>query len=137
VLPPPTPDPSPPRPSAAATPPAAPPPSPPVENDDAAIRAVIRTYARAIETKNVELFRSVRPNLSAAEEARLRDSFRQLDAKVDIVVDELRIDGRAATARLSRRDTIATGGRKQTVNSRQTLKLTKAAAGWVISEIGQ
>jgi serine/threonine protein kinase len=137
VLPPPTPDPSPPRPSAAATPPAAPPPSPPVENDDAAIRAVIRTYARAIETKNVELFRSVRPNLSAAEEARLRDSFRQLDAKVDIVIDELRIDGRAATARLSRRDTIATGGRKQTVNSRQTLKLTKAAAGWVISEIGQ
>ena len=108
----------------------------PVESDDALIRGVIRTYERAIETKNVDLFRSVRPGLSSAEEGRLRASFNQVDSQqVDIVVDDLRVDGRAATVRLSRRDTVMSGGRRQTNASRQTLRFEKAAAGWIITEI--
>ena len=65
----------PPRSTAASPtpPPSTIPPSSPVESDDALIRGVIRTYERAIETKNVDLFRSVRPGLSAAEERSLRD----------------------------------------------------------------
>jgi hypothetical protein len=100
------------------------------------VRGVIRTYERALETKNVDLFRSVRPGLSAAEETRLRDSFRQVDShQIDIVVDELRVEGRTATVRLSRRDTIVNGGRRQTQQSRQTLRLEKTTAGWIISDI--
>src|SRR4030095_7183665 len=61
------------------------PPTSPVESDDALVRGVLRTYERAIETKNVDLFRSVRPGLSAAEENRLRTSFSQVDSQqVDI-----------------------------------------------------
>jgi serine/threonine protein kinase len=123
-------------PRATATAPATVPPASPVESDDAAVRGVIRTYERALETKNVDLFRSVRPGLSAAEETRLRESFRQVDShQIDIVVDELRIEGRTAAVRLSRRDTIVNGGRRQTQASRQTLRLEKSAAGWIISDI--
>ena len=128
----------PPRTAAAAPPPTQPasPPASPVESDDALVRGVIRTYERAIETKNVDLFRSVWPGLSAAEESRLRASFSQIDSQqVDIVVEDLRIDGRTATARLSRRDTIMSGGRRQTASSRQTLRLERAAAGWIITAI--
>ena len=108
----------------------------PVESDDALVRGVLRTYERSIETKNIDLFRSVRPGLSAAEENRLRTSFSQIDSQqVDIVVEELRIEGRSATVRISRRDTIMSGGRRQTASSRQTLRLEKAAGGWIITAI--
>jgi serine/threonine protein kinase len=112
------------------------PPTSPVESDDALVRGVLRTYERSIETKNVDLFRSVRPGLSAAEENRLRASFSQIDSQqVDIVVEELRIEGRGATVRISRRDTIMSGGRRQTNSSRQTLRMEKAAGGWIITDI--
>jgi serine/threonine protein kinase len=108
----------------------------PVESDDSLIRSVIRTYERAIETKNVDLFRSVRPGLSAAEETRLRSSFTQIESQqVDITIEELRVDGRTATVRISRRDTIVSGGRRQTAMSRQTLRLEKNAANWIITDI--
>jgi hypothetical protein len=107
--------------------------------DDAAIRAVIATYERAIESKNLELFRSVRPGLSAAEETRLRESFRQIDSQdVTIRVTELKISGRTAVARLARTDVIVSAGRRQPpLSSQQTLTLTKGGSGWVISEIGR
>jgi serine/threonine protein kinase len=138
-------------PPAAATPPPAPAPaakpSTPAETvkvpsasevEGAAIRAVIATYERAIETKNIDLFRSVRPGLSAAEEGRLRDSFRQVDSQdVTIRITELKISGGTATARLARTDTIVSAGRRQTQSSQQTLQLTKGASGWVIAEIGR
>jgi len=121
---------------------AAPPPdtstTSPVESDDAAIRRVINTYKAAIEKKNVELFRSVRPGLSSADEARLRDSFRQVDSQqITLVVEEIRVDGRTATARLSRQDVIVNGGRRETQNRRQqTMRFEKSAAGWIITAIG-
>ena len=49
-------------------------PSPPAattDQDDAAIRRLTSTYARAIETKDLALFRSIKPNLSRDEERRL------------------------------------------------------------------
>ena len=128
----------PPRTTAAAPPSPSPaiPPTSPVESDEALVRGVLRTYERAIETKNVDLFRSVRPGLSAAEESRLRASFSQIDSQqVDITVEELRVDGRTATVRISRRDTIMSGGRRQNASSRQTLRLEKAAGGWIITDI--
>src|SRR5688572_8184840 len=129
----------PPRAAASAPPtplPSTVPPTSPVESDEALVRGVLRTYERAIETKNVDLFRSIRPGLSAAEENRLRTSFSQIDSQqVDITVEELRIEGRTANVRISRRDTIMSGGRRQNASSRQTLRLEKAAGGWIITDI--
>jgi serine/threonine protein kinase len=114
------------------------PPTSPVESDEAAIRRVVGTYKTAIETKNVGLYRSVRPGLTAAEETRLRDSFRQVESQqITISFDEIRIDGRTATVRLSRQDVaITSGGRRQTQSLRQTLRLEKAATGWIITAVG-
>ena len=99
---------------------------------------MINTYKAAIEKKNVELFRSVRPGLSSADEARLRDSFRQVDSQqITLVVEEIRVEGRTATARLSRQDVIVNGGRRETQNRRQqTMRFEKSAAGWIITSIG-
>jgi serine/threonine protein kinase len=127
----------PPRPAASAPPvqPTTPPPAP-VESDEALIRGVVRTYERAIETQSVDLYRSVRPGLSAEDEKVLRTSFSQIDSQqVDIVIEELRINGRTATVRLSRRDTFTSRGTRQTNSSRQTLRFEKAAAGWIIIDI--
>jgi hypothetical protein len=97
---------------------------------------VIATYKTAIETKNVALYRSVRPGLSAAEEARLRESFRQVESQqVSITAEEIRVEGRTATARVSRQDVIVSPGRKQLQNIRQTIRLEKTATGWIITSI--
>jgi hypothetical protein len=98
---------------------------------------VIATYKTAIETKSVSLFRSVRPGLSAAEESRLRDSFRSVDSQqVSIVIDDIRVDGRTAAARISRQDVFTSAGRRQTQSIRQTLHFEKTATGWIITSIG-
>ena len=123
------------------TPPAAIPPAqtqaaPSVaESDDAAIRRVIQTYKRAIETKDIALFRSVRPNLTRAAETVLMNSFKQIDSQqIDLRVENLRIDGRTASAQIVRRDTLITAGRRQVQNSTQTLRFQKTDAGWFIAE---
>jgi len=96
---------------------------------------VIRTYEQAIETKDLRLYRSIRPRLTAAAESVLRNSFSQVDSQeVDIRVESLRIDGRSATARIARRDTLSTSGRRQTQNSTQTLRFEKTDTGWIIAE---
>jgi len=122
----------------AAVPPAIAAPTSPVESDDAAIRRALNTFKTAIETKNVGLYRSVRPGLTAAEETRLRDSFREVESQqITISIDDIRIDGRSATVRLSRQDVaITSGGRRQTQSLRQTLRLEKSATGWIITAIG-
>jgi serine/threonine protein kinase len=128
------PAPTPPR-TATVTPEPAPTPAPPVESDDAAIRRVIHTFEQAIETKDIGLYRSVRPNLSKAAETVLMNSFRQIDSQeIDLRVENLRIDGRTASARIVRRDTLITSGRRQVQNSTQTLKFEKTATGWIIAE---
>jgi serine/threonine protein kinase len=124
-----------PRPTPAAETPAAPPT--PAESDDAVIRRAIATYKTAIETKNLALYRSVRPGLSSAEESRLRESFRQADSQqVSITIEEIRVEGRTATARVTRQDVIVSPGRRQVQNSRQTIRFEKTATGWIITSIG-
>jgi serine/threonine protein kinase len=120
----------------AATPPAQTQAAPSVaESDDAAIRRVIQTYKRAIETKDIALFRSVRPNLTRAAETVLMNSFKQIDSQqIDLRVENLRIDGRTASAQIARRDTLITAGRRQVQNSTQTLRFQKTDAGWFIAE---
>ena len=122
----------PPRP---ATPEPAPPAAATAETDDAAIRRVIRVYEQAIEAKDIALYRSVRTNLTRAAETVLTNSFRQIDSQeIDIKIETLRIEGRTASARLVRRDTLVTGGRREVRNSTQTMRFEKTDAGWLIAE---
>jgi serine/threonine protein kinase len=120
----------PPRPTPAESPAAA------AETDEAAIRRTIATYGIALEKEDIALFRTVRPGLSAAEEARLRDSFKQIDTQqVKITIEDIRVDGRTATVRQSRQDTVVTNGRRQTLSIRQTLRLEKTGTTWIITDL--
>jgi len=140
------PPPAPPAPAAIPSPPPARPveaPRPPEparpapdEADDAAIRRVVATYGRAIETKDLALFRSIKPNLSSDEERRLQQGFRAVGSQqVRLTVTGIDRRGDTASVVVQRRDVLDVGGRRQTVDARQTLTLARAAGGWVITEI--
>ena len=115
---------------------AAPPAAAPAPDDDAAIRRLVATYARAIENKDLALFRSIKPNLSAEEERRLETGFRAVTSQ-QVALTVVSIDRRRddATVVVKRRDTITVGGRRQTVDSDQTLVLTRTPGGWVVVTI--
>ncbi len=119
--------------------PVAPPPvrNPPPD-DDAAIRSVVATYVRAIESKDLALFRSIKPNLGADEERRIRDGFRAVTSqKVNITILSIDRRGDQATLQLRRQDIIEAGGRRQSPESRQTMTLAKSNGNWFIVEIGR
>ena len=102
------------------------------------IRRVVATYARAIETKDVALFRSVKPNMSPDEQRRIEEGFRAVTSqRVDVTILAIDHQGQDVSVRLRRRDTIQAGGRQQTADSQQTMILARAGAGWVIREIGR
>jgi len=96
------------------------------------------SYGRAIESKDIALFRRVKPNLSADEQRRIEDSFRSVASQqVAITILSIELHGDDASVRLRRRDTIQAGGRQQTTETQQTMTLTRSASGWVIRDIGR
>jgi serine/threonine protein kinase len=106
------------------------------EIDEAAIRRVVATYGRAIETKDLQLFRSIKPNLSGDEERRLQQGFRAVTSqRVTLTVSSIDRRGDAATVVVQRRDVLDIAGRRQTVDARQVLTLSRAKDGWSIVEI--
>ena len=107
--------------------------------EEAAIRQVLAEYERALETKNIALFREVKPNLSPNEEKRLTDAFRTTDSQdVQITVNSIAIEGDNATVGVSRHDIITIKGRSQDGNTRpQSFVLSRAGGKWVIVQIGQ
>lgn len=114
----------------ASAPPAA------AEDEDAAIRRIVATYGRAIENKDLALFRTVKPNLSREEERRLTDGFRAVTSqRVELTILSIERQNQAATVQVRRRDVIQTGGRQQTAESRQTIALTRGNGGWAVVEI--
>ncbi|MFN7914950.1 MAG: protein kinase [Vicinamibacterales bacterium] len=139
--PPPAPEPEPARVARPATPapedarPSA--PAPPSRSDEeAAIRRVVASYGRAIETKDIALFRTVKPNLTRDEERRLQEGFRAVASQqVRLTVQSLDLRDQAATVVAQRHDQIEAGGRRQSVDSRQTFTLARTAAGWTITDI--
>jgi hypothetical protein len=100
-----------------------------------AIEKVVADYGRAIETKDISLFKSVKPNLSASEEQRLRAGFAAVKSQnVRVTLVSLDVDGAAAVVRIMRRDTI-NGSIVSTFP--QTLRLARGGAAWSIVEIGK
>jgi hypothetical protein len=102
---------------------------------DDAVRRVVAAYERAIETKDLDLFRSVKPNLTPDEEKRLRRAFESTKShEVAITVEALECQDGRCVARLTRRDTLD----GSIVSSfPQTLRLGAAREGYVIEEIGR
>jgi hypothetical protein len=102
---------------------------------DEAVRKLIAAYERAIETKDLDLFRSVKPNLSSEEEKRLRKAFDSTKThEVQITVEALDCSETGCLARLTRRDTLD----GSIVSSfPQTLRLGQGGGGLVIEEIGR
>jgi tetratricopeptide (TPR) repeat protein len=120
-------------------------PSPPpttsvpvVEQETEAIRAVLTRWERAIETQDLALYRSVKPNLTGQDEERLRASFQAVDAQdVTISILTLELQGNRASVRLAREDRFVANGRSHNSSTEQMLVLSKEAGGWVIVEIGE
>ncbi len=99
------------------------------------MKRLLTSYEKAIETKDLSLFRSVKPNLSAEEEKRLRKAFESTRThEVIISVEALECQEGHCLARLTRRDTLD----GSIVSSfPQTLRLTQGPDGFVIEEIGR
>jgi serine/threonine protein kinase len=131
----------PPPPPVESAPPPAPRPVPTVAQadlDDAAIREVIANYERAIESKDVALFKAVKPNLSNDELRRLESSFKSVDShQIDITIASIDVQGDRAAVRLARRDTIVFNGNNRSTQAQQTIVLSKGPNGWAILEITQ
>ncbi|HVR71389.1 MAG TPA: protein kinase [Vicinamibacteria bacterium] len=122
-----------PPPAPATPPPAAPTPVPRV-NEEPAIRRVIADYERAIETRDLALFRTVKPNLSGQEERTLRATFAQVRShQIEMTLGPIEVDGREARVQLTRDDTID----GKPFQFQQTLVLVKDGGAWTIREIGR
>jgi hypothetical protein len=102
--------------------------------EEATVRKTVDDYARAIQAKDIEAFRAVKPNLSAEEEKRLRAIFKQYKSyKVTIVVSSIQFEGTEARVRVARQDTID----GNPIRLQQLLTMTRGPSGWTIRDIGQ
>ena len=111
-------------------------PSPSVGDDENAILAVLATFERAIETKDVTLYRSTRPNLSAEEQRRVEEGFAAVESQaVTLQVQSIDIVGDRATVTVLRQDMIRFNGLEQTQQSMSTMMFARQGDGWVITEI--
>jgi len=110
-------------------------PSGNLSTEATSIRKVLEAYVRAVEAKDVQMFRAVKPNLSEEEEKRARMAFKSVQSqvvKMNVLVLDVK-DGKA-TVKVSRRDTI----NGSIVSSfPQTFQLAKETAGWMIQDIGR
>ena len=103
--------------------------------DETAIRKVIADYARAIENKDIDLFKAVKPSLSPDEEKRARTAFASIQSQVvKITFVSIDMKEHQAVVKVTRRDTI-NGSIPGAFP--QTFTMSKGRTGWVIDEIGR
>jgi len=113
-------------------PPATAPPT--TVNEEPAVRRVIGEYKRALENRDLGLFKAIKPNTSPEDEKKLRDSFGAIKSwQVGITIDSVQLDGDQALVRVSRRDTV---NGQNTRPQSQTFTLVKVPGGWTIRDIG-
>ena len=118
-----------PQPSASAA--AIPPPS-----DDQPVRRVIADYERAIETKDIGLYKRIWPTISPAQEKALMSAFNNNKSKQDVQIKLLGVEmgAREATVRLQRTDVV---DGKPIKPFNQTVTLVRQGDSWAIKSIGQ
>jgi hypothetical protein len=107
----------------------------PTKAQEEAVKHLLATYQRAIETKDLALFKSVKPNLTDDEERRLRKAFDSTKTQqVQITVASVDCQEKTCVVHLNRRDTLDSS----IVSSfPQTMRLAQSADGFVIEEIGR
>ena len=97
---------------------------------EAEVRQVIAEYGRAMETRDLALYRTLKPSLSSEDEKRLREAFKASKTqRVGITVDSVQVEGDRATVRATRQDVI--DGRP-TKAVAQTFQLVRVGATWQI-----
>ena len=70
---------------------------------EAEVRQVIVEYGRAMETRDLALYRTLKPSLSSEDEKRLREAFKASKTQsVGITVDSVQVEGNRATVRATR-----------------------------------
>jgi serine/threonine-protein kinase len=117
------------------TPPTTRPAGPDAEADRAEVRRVVAEYARAMETRDLALYRTLMPGLPAEDEKRLREAFKTYKPqRVSLTIDSLQLEGDRATVRTTRQDVI--DGRPTKAVS-QAFHLARAGATWQIQSIGR
>jgi predicted Ser/Thr protein kinase/tetratricopeptide (TPR) repeat protein len=131
-VPPPPPATAPATPSAPAVVPATPRSA---EAEKAQLQRVIAEYGRALENRDLGLYRTLIPGLSPESEKRLREAFKAYKPeRVGITVDSVQLEGDRATVRATRQDVIE--GRATKAVS-QTFQLVRSGSAWQIQSIGQ
>jgi hypothetical protein len=98
------------------------------------IQAVLETYKRAIEEKNITLFQSIFRRLAPTELRRLSESFAQAKRQtVELSVEKIQVSGDEAEAKGRRKDVfVSTEGRTTRDESDFVFKLKNTPQGWVI-----
>ena len=100
---------------------------------------MIGLYRQAIETRNLDLVRQIKPNLSAAEARSFSAGFQAVSSqKVELTILSIDLRKDAAAVKLERRDTLqAPGTQQRSALRQQTIHLIRTGARWVIDAIGQ
>jgi serine/threonine-protein kinase len=121
----------------AAAPPPAPqpaqPPQPPPEDAQAAIRDLVSSYARALESKDMTRVHALYPGMSANTERQTRSALAEMnDLRVNISAGGITVEGTRAQARVTGAWTYR-GGRPLNINN--LYRFERRAGGWVIVAI--
>jgi serine/threonine protein kinase len=104
------------------------------ESQDAAVRRAIADYGRALETQDLDLFRTVKPDLSADQEKQLRESFKSVRYdRVGFEFDSVEVKGSEAVVKVTSQYTL--NGREQKPQKLQ-IHLTRAGSSWKIVSMG-
>jgi hypothetical protein len=105
--------------------------------DPIGIQAALDTYRQAIETKDMELLRRIRPGLSSAEIERFEQAFDQVDAlQVTLTIQSMTASGDAAVVKGLREDRfLLKDGTTLHNEAPFTYTLTETPDGWVIVSI--
>ncbi len=105
------------------------------EGEEKSVRKVLESYVRAIEGKDIALFREVKPNLSADEERRAKKAFESLESQtIAMTIQSVEVQESQILVRINRRDTI---NRSIVSSFPQSFILAKGKDGWSIREIGR
>jgi hypothetical protein len=97
------------------------------------IQTTLESYVKAIETKDIALFKKVKPNTTADEERRLKAAFDSVKSHaITLAIQSIELQGGSAIVRVARRDTL----NATIVNSTsQVFQMAKDARAWSIQEL--
>jgi serine/threonine protein kinase len=102
-------------------------------SNEVLVRRLLDDFERAIETKDVALYKSVRPNLSADEERKLRAAFESVRSQeLDLAIESLQLEAGGAVVRVRRSGRV---NGQPTPTQQQVFRLVRGASGYVIRDI--